>query len=219
MPVYQNPMTPLDLDALGKTPLKRAPFEHVVVPGFIRAEAAQAIERDFPRIDDTGSYVPASLRYGPAFGELMDALRGPELAAALGEKFALDLSALPVLLTVRGRTGQHDGRIHYDRAGKVMTALLYLNRGWQEKTGWLRLLRGDGELENYAEEVPPEMGTLLVFRCTPNAWHGHKTFVGQRRAIQLNWIDSRVQCAWEQGRHWLSALGKKFRSTHESRAA
>ncbi|MGQ0674535.1 MAG: 2OG-Fe(II) oxygenase [Rhodospirillales bacterium] len=201
----------IDIAALNAAGLKREPFEYVVVPGFVPARAAEAIERDFPRIDDTGSYVPASLRYGPAFGRLMDALRGPELAAALGEKFAVDLFALPVLLTVRGRTGPRDGRIHYDRAGKVMTALLYLNRGWQERSGWLRLLRARDDLENYAEEVPPEMGTLLAFRCTPNAWHGHKTFVGQRRAIQLNWIDSRVQCAWERSRHWLSAAAKKLR--------
>jgi hypothetical protein len=213
-------MTPLDLDALAATPLQRAPFEYVVVPGFVRPEAEAAIERDFPRIDDTGSYVPASLEYGQAFAELMDALRGPALAAALGRKFGLDLSRLPVLLTVRGRTGPRDGRIHYDRAGKVMTALLYLNRDWQEREGWLRLLRDSGDLENYAEEVPPEMGTLLVFRCTPEAWHGHKTFVGPRRAIQLNWIDGRVRCAWEQGRHWASALGKKLRPpAHEHRAA
>lgn len=204
-------MTPLDLDALGKTPLKREPYEYVVVPGFIRPGAAGAIDRDFPPIADTGSYVPASLKYGPAFAELIDALRGPELATALGGKFGVDLSSLPVLLTVRGRTGKRDGRIHYDRAGKVMTALLYLNRDWRDRGGWLRLLRARDDLENYAEEVSPEMGTLLVFRCTPNAWHGHKTFIGQRRAIQLNWMDSRVQTAWEQGRHWLSAATKKLR--------
>lgn len=212
-------MTPLDLDALAATPLKREPFEYVVVPGFIKPEAARAIDRDFPPIADTGSYVPASLSYGPAFGELMEALRGPQLAAALGRKFAVDLANLPVLLTVRGQTGQRDGRIHYDRAGKVMTALLYLNPDWRDRAGWLRVLRARDDLENYAEEVSPEMGTLLVFRCTPNAWHGHKTYIGQRRAIQLNWIDSRMRCAWEQGRHWASALGKKFRGAHESRVA
>ena len=215
-------MNPIDIAALDAAPLKREPFDYVVVPGFVRPEAAPAVERDFPRIDDTGSYVPASLRYGPAFADLMDVLRGPALTAALGRKFAVDLSALPVLLTVRGRTGARDGRIHYDRAGKVMTALLYLNRDWQERVGWLRLLRARDDLENFAEEVPPEMGTLLVFRCTANAWHGHKTFVGPRRAIQLNWIDSRVQCAWEQGRHWLSAATKKLRrngTAHHGQAA
>ena len=215
-------MIPLDLDALAKATLKREPFEYAIVPGFIRPEAAEAIERDFPAIDDTGSYVPASLNYGPAFARLLDAMRGPELAQALGRKFGVDLTGLPTLVTVRGRTGARDGRIHHDRAGKVMTALLYLNRDWREKTGWLRLLRAKDDLDDYAEEVPPEMGTLLVFRCTSNAFHGHKTFIGPRRAVQLNWIDSRVQCAWEQGRHWLSAAAKKLRGsphTHEGTAA
>ena len=213
-------MEPIDLAVLSHAPLRREPFDYVVAPGFVRPEAAEAIERDFPGIGDTGSYVPASLSYGPAFARLLDALRAPGLTAALSEKFGVDLSSLPVLETVRGRTGARDGRIHYDRAGKVMTALLYLNSGWQEKSGWLRLLRSGDDLEDYAEEVPPEMGTLLAFRCTPNAWHGHKTFIGPRRAIQLNWIDGRVQCAWEQGRHWLSAATKKLRpGAHAQRTA
>jgi len=212
-------MEPIDLAALARAPLRREPFDYVVAPGFVRPEAAQAIERDFPQIGDTGSYLPASLSYGPGFARLLDALRAPALTAALGRKFGVDLSSLPVLVTVRGRTGPRDGRIHYDRAGKVMTALLYLNSGWQEQAGWLRLLRGGGDLENYAEEVPPEMGTLLAFRCTDKAWHGHKTFVGRRRAIQLNWIDGRMQCAWERGRHWLSAATKRLRGGAQHRQA
>lgn len=203
-------MAVLDLDALARAPLTREPFDFAVVPGFIRAEAAAAIERDFPAIPAPGSFPPGVLRYGPAFRELLGELRGPDLAGELGQKFRVPLYELPTMLTVRGRTSEHDGRIHHDRRGKVITALLYLNRGWQEKTGWLRLLRSRDNLDDYAAEIAPEMGTLLVFRCTPNAWHGHKPFVGQRRAIQLNWVNSRLMCWYEQGRHSLSALSKQF---------
>ena len=200
----------LDLDALARATLEHEPFDFTVVPGFLRPEAAASVERDFPRIDTPGSYPPSTLRSGPAFRALIDELRGPDLAQALGRKLGLDLGGLPTMLTVRGHTGPHDGRIHFDRRGKVVTALLYFNRDWQEKTGWLRMLRSPDNLEDYAAEVPPEMGTLLVFRCTDNAWHGHKKFVGQRRAIQLNWVNSRLMCWYEQGRHWQSAVAKRL---------
>lgn len=204
-------MAMLDLDALARAKLNREPFDFAVVPGFLTPAAADAVERDFPAIATPGSFPPSTLRYGPAFGALIDELRGPELARAMGRKLDLPLETLPTMLTVRGHTAAHDGRIHYDRRGKVVTALLYLNRDWNEKAGWLRMLRSRDDLEDFAAEVPPEMGTLLLFRCTDNAWHGHKPFVGQRRAIQLNWISSRLMCWFEQGRHWQAAVTKPIK--------
>jgi SM-20-related protein len=201
----------LDLDALARAPLVREPFDFAVVPGFIRAEALAAVERDFPDIRTPGSFPPSTLDYGPTFGALIAELQGPALAEAMGKKLDLPLSSLPTMLTVRGHTGAHDGRIHHDRRGKVVTALLYFNRDWQEKAGWLRMLRSRDNLEDYAAEVAPEIGTLLLFRCTENAWHGHKPFVGQRRAIQLNWVNSRLMCWFEQGRHWQAAMTKPIK--------
>lgn len=201
----------LDLDALARAPLVREPFDFAVVPGFIKADAIAAVERDFPDIRTPGSFPPSTLRYGPSFGRLIEELQGPALAEAMGRKLDLPLTELPTMLTVRGHTGAHDGRIHYDRRGKVVTALLYFNRDWQEKAGWLRMLRSKDNLEDYAAEVSPEIGTLLLFRCTENAWHGHKPFVGQRRAIQLNWVNSRLMCWFEQGRHWQAAMTKPIK--------
>lgn len=209
----------IDLDALERAPLVREPFDFAVVPGFLRPEAAAAVERDFPAIGTPGSFPPSTLRYGPSFRTLLDELRGPELARAMGRKLDLPLESLPTMLTVRGQTGAHDGRIHYDRRGKVVTALLYLNRDWREKAGWLRMLRSPDNLEDYAAEVAPEFGTLLLFRCTTNAWHGHKPFVGQRRAIQLNWVNSRLMCWFEQGRHWQSAVTKPIKTLFSFRRA
>lgn len=203
--------TLLDLDALARAPLVREPFDFAVVPRFLRPDAMARVERDFPAIARPGSFPPSTLRYGDSFRALIEELRGPELARVMGEKLGLPLSDLPTMLTVRGHTGAHDGRIHHDRRGKVVTALLYFNRDWQEKAGWLRMLRRPDDLEDYAAEVAPEMGTLLLFRCTPNAWHGHKPFVGQRRAIQLNWVNSRLMCWFEQGRHWQAAVTKPIK--------
>jgi len=209
----------LDLDALARAPLVREPFDFAVVPGFIKADAIAAVERDFPDIRTPGSFPPSTLRYGATFARLIDELQGPALAEAMGRKLDLPLASLPTMLTVRGHTGAHDGRIHYDRRGKVVTALLYFNRDWQEKAGWLRMLRSRDNLEDYAAEVAPEIGTLLLFRCTENAWHGHKPFVGQRRAIQLNWVNSRLMCWFEQGRHWQAAMTKPLKLFFTGRRA
>jgi hypothetical protein len=204
-------MSMLDLAALERTKLVREPFDFAVVPGFLKPEAATEVERDFPSITGPGSFPPSTLRFGPAFRAMLDELQGPDFARVLGQKLDLPLTELPTMLTVRGHTAAHDGRIHYDRRGKVVTALLYFNRDWQEKTGWLRMLRSKDDLDDYVAEVPPEMGTLLFFRCTDNAWHGHKPFVGQRRAIQLNWVNSRLMCNFERFRHWQAAVTKPIK--------
>ena len=39
-------MSALDLDALRAAALSRDPYEHVIVPGFLRAEAAAAVNAD-----------------------------------------------------------------------------------------------------------------------------------------------------------------------------
>ena len=42
-----------DMDALESTPLTKEPFQHFVVPGFVRPEACAEINRDYPRIAET----------------------------------------------------------------------------------------------------------------------------------------------------------------------
>src|SRR3546814_12050926 len=92
------------------------------------------------------------------------------------------------MVTLRGQSRAKDGAIHTDSKTKLVTALIYLNSAWESDGGRLRMLNGPDDLEDYAAEVPPEAGTLVAFRCTPDAWHGHKPFVGPRRSIQLNWL-------------------------------
>ena len=202
----------LDLAALERTKLVREPFDFAVVPGFLKPEAASSVERDFPDITGPGSFPPSTLRFGPAFRAMLDELQGPELARVLGKKLDLPLGELPTMLTVRGHTSAHDGRIHYDRRGKVVTALLYFNRDWRENAGWLRMLRSKDNLDDYVAEVPPYGGTLLAFRRADNSWHGHKPFSGRRRAIQLNWVTSQAVVDAEQGRHGFATRLKRFRN-------
>jgi len=59
--------------------------------------------------------------------------------------------------------------------------------------------------------VPPDEGTLLAFPCVANSWHGHQPFEGERRTIQLNWVNSQAYKTREQVRHSVSAFFKKLK--------
>lgn len=206
----ERPQGMLDLERLAATPLARDPFDHLIIPGFLRSEALPRVAADFPPIEEGGSFPLASLRCGPAFAELAEEFRSRRTAEALGEKFGLELADRPVMITVRGQSREKDGRVHTDSKSKLLTVLLYMNDAWDSAGGRLRLLRRPDDLDDYVAEVPPQQGTLLAFRCADNAWHGHKPFVGRRRSIQVNWM-RHGSVAWrEQARHRLSALTKRL---------
>lgn len=214
-------MSAIDLGALQAAALRREPFDHVLVPGFVTAAALADVNADFPGIAQPGSFPLSALDYGAAFAALIEELESDRLRDALQQKFDLDLAARPLMCTVRGRCRPADGRIHCDGASKILTALIYLQPTWDAEGGRLRLLRSAHDLEDYAAEVSPEAGTLLAFRCTRTAWHGHKPFEGERRSIQLNWVTGRAVVWREQWRHRLSARTKTLFSARRggSRAA
>jgi SM-20-related protein len=58
--------------------------------------------------------------------------------------------------------------------------------------------------------VPPVNGTLLVFPNSDTTWHGHKQFVGQRYAIQLNYMTADSLARSEIRRHKFSAFVKRL---------
>jgi SM-20-related protein len=199
----------IDLEALRDATLVREPYDHLVVPNFVAADALRAIEDDFPQGIGPGSYPLTSLRYGPALARLAEEIQGEAMSRALGEKLDMPLAGHPTMITVRGQCRATDGKIHTDSSGKLVTALLYINDDWDAPGGRLRLLRSPDDIENYAVEVPPNAGTLLVFRCSENAWHGHKPFEGPRRSLQLNWVRDAAYLRKEQLRHRVSAFFKK----------
>jgi Rps23 Pro-64 3,4-dihydroxylase Tpa1-like proline 4-hydroxylase len=120
------------------------------------------------------------------------------------------------MYTVRGFCRARDGKIHTDSRTKIITVLLYMNDdSWESSTGRLRLLRNDSDLENYAAEVEPSGGTLLIFKRSDSSWHGHHPFEGKRRAIQLNWVTDQAVVDREQGRHGFSSKIKRlFQPAH-----
>ena len=200
----------LDLARFAATPLVRQPFDHLVVPGFIAAAALPGLNADFPAIAPGGSYPTEALKYGGAFAALVAEIESDAMRRAFAAKFDIDLEGRPVMITVRGHTRAKDGRIHTDSKSKLLTALIYFNDDWNAEGGRLRLLRSSSDLEDYAAEVPPDKGTLLAFRCTENAWHGHKPFVGPRRTIQINWMTSDAVKQREIARHSFSARVKSL---------
>jgi SM-20-related protein len=204
-------MSVIDFNALESAPLAHDPYDHVLVLGLITKTALNAANEDFPKIERAGSFPTGQLKYGPGFAALVEALEGPELAAALGTKMGIHLEGKPTMVTVRGRAKPNDGQIHTDSSGKLVTVLLYMNPAWEEPGGQLRLLRSPTDLDDYAVEVPPDEGTFLAFPCIENAWHGHHPFDGERRTIQLNWVKNPAYKTREHVRHSISAFFKKFK--------
>ena len=205
-------MTYCDFAALERTPLERDPFEFVVIPNFLTSERFPDVLADYPEVPGPGSHPPSELSIRGHFQGLMNELLGPEFRAAIERKFAIDLAGRPTMYTVRGFVNERDGSIHTDTDTKIITVLLYMNEHWQADAGRLRLLRSADDLEDFVAEVPPNGGTLLVFKRADNSWHGHKPVVGPRRAIQLNWVTSQDVVDYEQRRHQISTKFKKLKN-------
>ncbi|HXT79994.1 MAG TPA: 2OG-Fe(II) oxygenase, partial [Acetobacteraceae bacterium] len=202
-------MIELDYAKLHATPVATDPFPHVVVPAFVPPGQLPAVLADLPPLGRRGSYPVDAVRLGPNAQALMAEMEGPRLRTAIAQVFGIDLTDAPTMVTLRGWTSERDGRIHCDSTAKRVTILLYLNReteAWARQEGCLRLLRGPRDLDDFAVEVPPANGTLLVFPNGPNAWHGHRQFVGQRYSVQLNYMTTDEKARSELRRHRWSAF-------------
>jgi len=199
----------LNLTKLRATPLATDPYEHVIVREFIPPEARAAINADYPHIEQSGSFPLSALSTGPVFRQFVDALEGEGFRSAVEDKFGIDLSGKPTTITVRGNCSQRDGRIHTDTESKIITVLIYLNPLWSNDGGRLRLLRSGKDLEDYAVELPPDDGTLLIFLRSDHSFHGHKPFVGPRRVVQFNWVTNERSQKLAMMRHWISSRFKR----------
>lgn len=204
------PPITLDLDRFERTPLNREPFEFLIVTEFVNAAVCAGINKDYPDLTRSGSFPLSEVSYGPRFKQLVDDLNGPEFCAAVERKFSVNLQGRPTMLTVRGHCSEKDGKIHTDSKTKIITILLYMNPIWEQGGGRLRLLRSDKDLDDMIAEIPPVAGTLLAFKRSDNSWHGHKSFSGERRVIQFNWVTSEEVVRREQNRHRFSATIKKL---------
>ena len=205
-------MDVFDYEALARAPLVREPYEHIILPGFVRPDALDQINRDYPYIEHAGSFPLTSLEFGPSFQALVDALESEPFRKAFENKFQIDLSNRPTTITVRGRSDTRDGNIHCDSESKIITILLYMNPDWDEAGGRLRLLRSRNDIHDVAVEVSPSGGALVAFLRSDHSWHGHLPFIGERRVIQFNWVTGEGSQRFTLFRHRVSASVKQLLS-------
>jgi len=205
-----------DLETFRATPLGRDPYEHLVIPSFVKTDALEKINADYPRIEHAGSFPLDHLEFGPAFQAMIEALESEEFRKAFEEKFQLDLSNRPTTITVRGRCDTHDGKIHHDSASKIITVLLYMNPAWNDSGGRLRVLRSRDSIEDVATEAPAAGGALVAFLRSDHSWHGHLPFIGERRVIQFNWVTDNESQRFAIFRHRVSASVKQMLSFGKS---
>lgn len=212
-------MSYIDIDRLRAAPLQTDPYDYVVIPNFVKPDRLKDVLADYPDVPGPGSHPPSVLDIRGHFHGLMAELDEEPFRKAVEEKFGVDLAGRPTMYTVRGFTRATDGKIHTDSETKIITVLLYMNDDWDADGGRLRVLRSGTDLDDYAAEIPPNGGTLLMFRRSDRSWHGHEPFSGKRRAIQMNWVTTKAVVDHEQGRHARSSRFKKFIRLITGRAA
>jgi Rps23 Pro-64 3,4-dihydroxylase Tpa1-like proline 4-hydroxylase len=205
MPATQT----IDLDAIKTAPLERKPYSYLMNSNFLKKEQVDTLRREFPDIQKPGFLTVDDVEIKGTFKQLIDELEGPELTAALSERFGVDLSPYPRLTTIRKVSQLKDGRIHTDGPSKVLTLLVYMNDEWQDDgAGRLRVLNGPDDFDDMVTEVPPTMGTVFAFLRADNSWHGHKPFAGERRVVQVAWIKDAEELERKKNRNTVAKFFK-----------
>ncbi|WP_201740039.1 2OG-Fe(II) oxygenase family protein [Aristophania vespae] len=203
----------LHYEAVEQAPLQNAPCPHLIVPSFLQGDTLEQMVSLFPEIHSGGSFAPESLDFHPSFEAFLKEFQGDRLKNIVSRKFGLNLQKAPSMLTLRGQTRDKDGQIHRDSRSKRVTLLLYMNskeKDWSSHQGCLRFTNGPDHIEDYAVEVPPKGGTLVIFPNHPKSWHGHLPYNGPRCTIQLNYMGANWRTSLEKKRHELSAFWKRF---------
>tara|TARA_B100000965_G_scaffold341771_1_gene310697 strand:- start:48 stop:677 length:630 start_codon:yes stop_codon:yes gene_type:complete len=174
---------------LSKAPVNKDFFPFFYVDNiFLDQIDSASIIKDFPDINDGGSFHVDAIPSGKSIRKLIEELESEEFKRILETKFNINLDQAKVVTTLRGFSRKKDGKIHTDSKTKILTVLLYLNLNWPENRGNLRLLKGNNNLDEYIKEIPCTFGSLVSFKVTDKCWHGFKPYEGKRLSIQLNYI-------------------------------
>jgi hypothetical protein len=194
----------LNLTALNDVVVSQQPYPFFVIEQSLAADSVNAIMQDFPTIDEGGSFTLDDMETGPTFDALIEELNGPAFRQLISTKLGLDLSILPMIVTLRGYSREKDGRVHTDSTSKIATILIYFNEKWTAQGGKLRILNSQN-MEDSVTEVAPNAGTMLCFKVTDNCWHGHPPFEGSRRSIQINFVADQAAVKKHHSRHGFTA--------------
>ena len=198
----------IDLNSIKSAPINESFFPFFSVLNCITKEG-KALPQNFPDLNKGGSYPSDMPGLSPVMENLIAEIESTEMQEALSEKFGINLDDVEVVTTIRGYSRLKDGQIHTDSKTKVLTLLLYLNESWEEDTGLLRMLKNNHDLEDFIEEIPATLGSLVVFKVTENCWHGFHPFEGKRLSLQMNYI-KKESVSQHLMRHRLSSFIKKL---------
>lgn len=198
----------IDLNSIKSAPINESFFPFFSVLNCITKEG-KALPQNFPDLNKGGSYPSDMPGLSPVMENLIAEIESKEMQEALSEKFGINLDDVEVVTTIRGYSRLKDGQIHTDSKTKVLTLLLYLNESWEEDTGLLRMLKNNHDLEDFIEEIPATLGSLVVFKVTENCWHGFHPFEGKRLSLQMNYI-KKESVSQHLMRHRLSSFIKKL---------
>ncbi|CAH2604637.1 2OG-Fe(II) oxygenase [Rhodovastum atsumiense] len=203
------PFTMLDEAAIAAAELHREPYDYSYVDQAIPLTHKDAVLADAPQIPWRGSYGLPDLKYGPAFGAVIQDLLSPRFRRLVERKFDIDLSQRPPCIVMMGNTtgAYNEGYAHPDSKHKIITVIVGFSREWPYEHGRLRVLRSN-DREDYAFEFPPEFGRILMFRVSDKSWHGFLPQKGERMSLQLCYVDSEWYVRKEYWRHSVSAFAK-----------
>lgn len=201
----------LAMDAVRAARAERRPYNYLVADHLIQPGAFDGLRNDFPDIREAGFFPEEDITPRGAFAQLLREMKSRELSEIASEKLDIDLVDKPKMITIRKLSAAKDGRIHTDSESKIATLLVYLNEAWQDSSaGRLRVLNNGTDFEAMTEEISPVTGSLFAFRRADNSWHGHTSFVGERRVVQMTWLRSQEDVDRKKRRgtfsHWLKKV-------------
>jgi SM-20-related protein len=200
----------LDFDRIAAAPVIDEPYPHAVIEHSIRPAIAKALVETLPKVHETGSLRLHQVEHSPALKALIADLESDRYRKLMEQKFGLDLGGLEIFTTYRGMMRKEDGVIHTDTPAKTMTTLVYLNPPGSADDASLRLLRSPHGLDDYFAEVPPHIGSMVLFKVTGNCWHGHKSMVGPRHSLQMNYLSGIEMKGHERTRRRLQKWKRKL---------
>jgi len=199
----------INYEAIDNAIVTQSPYPFFGVDTAFNESSHQALLNDFPSSTYGGSLPLESISVTASLAQLVDELKGDKFRELMAKKFSVDLQDKPIIITARGYSRQKDGQVHTDSKTKLITILLYINDGWDDASGRLRMLNANN-IDDYAAEFSSSIGQLIAFKVTDNCWHGYQSYEGQRQSLQINYLVEEKYTKHHVYRHKLSAFFKKL---------
>lgn len=214
----EETMDTIDLDAIRNADVQYKPYEFLLARDLVRPEKGPALLEEFPEMTKPGYLTVDQDGLSGTFRRFIQELEGPELTEELSVAFDRDLAACPRLTTIMRYSGRKHGAIHTDGESKVLTLLVYLNPRWGTGAeGRLRVLYDGEDVDNFAVEVDPTMGSAFAFLRSDHSWHGHRPFVGERRVVQIAWLKDDTTLARKTRTNRIAQLLKSITQRQRTR--